>query len=474
MSEAEQSRSTCVGLFMLSQAIAHDAMCDSAARYPPGRCHPGTREAVLTQILEWINRPALNTDVLWLYGAAGVGKSAIMQTVAEILRNFYREHYAGSFFFANGVPGRGQGSALFPTLSYQIGMNLPVVREFINLAMMADPSLPTKSMDIQMQALIISPLLSSLYQPTHAATIIIDGLDECQGSAVQKAILSLIANAKSSFPLPLRFLIASRPEFWIRDSFNQQPLFGMTQRINLSESGNALDDIKKYLQAGFSEIYANNLDVMAMVQSPWPSSEVIDRLAQEASGQFVYASTVLKFVGSSSPFCDPKHQLEVLCGAGPSRATALSDLDTLYTKILSIYPRPDTLVRALAGIVVLGPSSQQAISYFMDVRHDELALILRATSSLVDIFTINVKVDDEDLDAIYRLDTHIKFYHLSTSDFLVDSNRSGPFCVNLQSSYDFIFRRCLNLTIYALNGEYGDEARYVLYFTVLRLFIAKS
>jgi len=458
---------------MLSQAIAHDAMCDSAARYPPGKCHPGTREEVIAQILEWINNPEPDADVLWLYGAAGVGKSAIMQTIAEILRDLYIEHYAGSFFFASGVPGRGQGNALFPTLSYQIAMNLPFMREFINSSTMANPSFLTKSMDIQMRALIISPLLSSPHQPTHSATIIIDGLDECQGSDVQKAILSLIANAKSSFTLPLRFLIASRPEYWIRDSFNQQPLFGMTRRINLSESGNALEDIKKYLRAGFSEIYANNLDVMAMVESPWPSPKVIDRLAQEASGQFVYASTVLKFVGSS-PFCNPKHQLEVICGAGPSRATALSDLDQLYTKILSIYPRLDTLVRALAGIVVLSPSSQEAISYLMDVRHDELALILRATSSLIDLFTIDEEVDDEDLDAIYRLDTHVKFYHLSTSDFLVDSNRSGPFHVHLQTTYDFIFGRCLNLCICTFNGEHGDEAMYVLYFKVLRSLTPNS
>ena len=459
---------------MLSQAIARDAMYDSAARYPPGKCHPGTREKVIAQILEWINNPEPDADVLWLYGAAGVGKSAIMQTIAEILREFYRERYAGGFFFASGVPGRGYGDALFSTLSYQIAMNLPFVRELINSSMMADPTLPTKSMDIQLQALIISPLLSSPHQPAHAPTIIIDGLDECHEPAVQKAILSLIANAKSRFPLPLRFLIASRPEYWIRDSFNQQPLFDMTRRINLSESGDAFDDIKKYLQDGFSKIYANNLDVMAMVQSPWPSSKVIDRLAQEASGQFIYASTVLKFVGSSSLFRNPKHQLEVICGAGPSRATALSDLDQLYTKILSIYPRPDTLVRALAGIVILGPSSQQAISYLMDISPDELALILRATSSLVGIFTIDEEVDDDDLDAIYRPDTQIKFYHLSTSDFLVDSNRSGPIYVNHQTSYDFIFRRCLNLCIRAFNGERDDEAMYVLYFTVFRLFIANS
>ncbi|KDR65777.1 hypothetical protein GALMADRAFT_81477, partial [Galerina marginata CBS 339.88] len=272
-------------------------MADSIARYPPGKCHPGTRQEVLTQILEWIVDPAPDADVLWLYGAAGVGKSAIMQTIADILRNLYKQHYAGSFFFAKGASGAGRGSALFPTLSYQMAMNLPILREFVNLSMMGDPTLPTRSMDIQIQSLIISPFLRSSYDPTHHMTVIIDGLDECQGSDIQKVILSLIANAKSNSPFPLRFLIASRPEFWIRDSFNQEPLFGMTERINLSdpESGDAFNDIKKYLRDEFSEIYSNNLDVMVDVESPWPSPKIIDRLAQEASGQFIYAATILKF-----------------------------------------------------------------------------------------------------------------------------------------------------------------------------------
>ncbi|KDR84602.1 hypothetical protein GALMADRAFT_20283, partial [Galerina marginata CBS 339.88] len=268
---------------------------DSAERYPAGRCHPGTREEIIETILKWINDPNPSSDVLWIYGPAGAGKSAIMQTIAELLRELYQERYAGSFFFANGKPGRDQGSALFCTLAYQIATYVPGMREAVNSAMAIDITVPKKAMDIQLKSLITEPFLHCRYLPTHTPTILIDGLDECQGSDTQRAILNLISNARTVAGVPLRFLIASRPEYRIRDTFDRSPLFDMTQRVDLSDTRQASVDIKKYLQDGFSEIYETNPDVMTVVERPWPPTKVIDRFVHDASGQFIHAFTVLKF-----------------------------------------------------------------------------------------------------------------------------------------------------------------------------------
>jgi len=32
-------------------------MHDSAERYPPGKCHSGTREKIINNIMDWINDP---------------------------------------------------------------------------------------------------------------------------------------------------------------------------------------------------------------------------------------------------------------------------------------------------------------------------------------------------------------------------------------------------------------------------------
>ena len=71
------------------------------------------------------------------------------------------------------------------------------------------------------------------------------GLDECRDPWTQCGILSLISQAikNTPSPVPLRFLIASRPEGWICDSFDRPPLFDITKRLSLSESHNVDEDI---------------------------------------------------------------------------------------------------------------------------------------------------------------------------------------------------------------------------------------
>ncbi|KAF8160412.1 hypothetical protein BJ912DRAFT_805717, partial [Pholiota molesta] len=68
----------------LQMASAPSAFHNSSARFDPPKCHPNTRVAVLEYFMGWIfgsnDSEAL---ILWLYGPAGSGKSAILQTIAE-------------------------------------------------------------------------------------------------------------------------------------------------------------------------------------------------------------------------------------------------------------------------------------------------------------------------------------------------------------------------------------------------------
>jgi hypothetical protein len=178
-------------------------MHDSAERYPPGKCHAGTREEIIEIILDWIEDPGPASDVLWLYGPAGAGKSEIMHTIAQLLLETpYEGRYAGSFFFGRDVNVRCDGKSLFSTLAYHIAIRLPGIRALVNDAMISDHTLPDKSMGIQLQSLIVEPLArssSSLLTPT----IIIDDLDECRNSRTQREILSLITHAKTKSLVPL-------------------------------------------------------------------------------------------------------------------------------------------------------------------------------------------------------------------------------------------------------------------------------
>ena len=70
---------------LLQQYIAPGAFHNSDERYDPPKCHPHTRKAVLKKIVEWVKDMDKVAMFLWLYGPAGAGKSAIAQTIAELL-----------------------------------------------------------------------------------------------------------------------------------------------------------------------------------------------------------------------------------------------------------------------------------------------------------------------------------------------------------------------------------------------------
>ncbi|EEB99259.1 hypothetical protein MPER_01093 [Moniliophthora perniciosa FA553] len=83
-------------LKLLAQQAAPNACYDSEQRFPPPNCHPGTRTRVIEKLSKWIGDDSRTTKVFWLYGFAGVGKSAIAQNLAE---KHTPQRVAASFFF---------------------------------------------------------------------------------------------------------------------------------------------------------------------------------------------------------------------------------------------------------------------------------------------------------------------------------------------------------------------------------------
>jgi len=99
----------------------------------------------------------------------------------------------------------------------------------MNNALIQDPTILSKSIDAQLRYLITKPLQEvTRHSPPSAAfhtpTVIIDGLDECEGHGFQRVILNAISAAVFKEHTPLRFLIASRPEPQISETFHTQPL----------------------------------------------------------------------------------------------------------------------------------------------------------------------------------------------------------------------------------------------------------
>ena len=174
---------------------------------------------------------------------------------------------------------------------------------------------------------------------------------------------------------------------------------------------------------------------MSHVEQPWPGAGIIDLLVQRSSGQFIYASTVLKFVGAD--FCSPTRQLVLVLKPDP---TAFSDLDQLYTQILSVYPSTVNIVQILGIIIAVKSKLPEVIEDILGMEEGELKLVLRGLSSL----TKNKDNEDNDSYVIPH------FAHASFSDYLFDSSRSGPFYVNQQEYENHFTIRSFALIIQSI------------------------
>ena len=278
-------------------------------------------------------------------------------------------------------------------------------------------------MDIQLQSLIVNAFQDLSPLPQRSYLVIIDGLDECHDKATQQSILQLLCETITVHKLPLRFLIGSRPESHIRDSFDQSALYTVTRRVVLDETFDPGRDIRVFLQDGFAKICAKN-PILYYVKLPWPEEGIIDILVQRSSGQFIYAATVLKFVGAE--FCSPTKQLALVLKPDP---TAFSDLDQLYTQILSVYPSAANIVHVLGIISVSHGELLDVIEDIFEMEEGELKLALSGLSSLM------IDDDSNKIGKCWKYGVYVTnviphFAHASFGDYLFNSSRSGQFHVN--------------------------------------------
>ena len=203
--------------------VTANALHNSGEVSDQPKCHPGTRVAILDHIITWAAALTYTYPIIWLYGPAGAGKLAIQQTVAQILSE--RGLLFASFFFFRTAIGRNSIQNFITTLSYQLTLSIPATRPYIEQAIERNPLIFSLSLWDQAKALIISPLLSVVNNPSFDAIqcpriAIIDGLDECHDPQKQCEILGILSRILQKLPIPFTVVIASHPEHHIRSAFD--------------------------------------------------------------------------------------------------------------------------------------------------------------------------------------------------------------------------------------------------------------
>lgn len=235
-----------------------------------------------------------------------------------------------SFFFFRHDPKWNNPLYLILSIAHGLVQNVPELRSRLN------PTILEASLEDQFMGLVVQPLLEQQHWRNHSGAparkpanlVIIDGLDKCGEEKEQMQILRILAselqkNFSPSFPL--RFLVCSRPEPWIREEFDSSSLHTFTKHIDFQDwSFSPNEDIHCFLQDSFAEICTNPKFSQVQFPTPWPSDEAIETLVDHASGQFIYPATVLKFI--TDGYRHPLEKLQVILDISP----IFRELDDLY------------------------------------------------------------------------------------------------------------------------------------------------
>ncbi|KAJ7198310.1 hypothetical protein GGX14DRAFT_545322 [Mycena pura] len=402
------------GLDVLYRSIAMSAGHDSAEHFPEPACHPGTRASILKDLHSWSLETNTQSTLLWLYGSAGMGKSAIAQTFAGECTAAGR--LGASFFFKRGDSERGTWNRLFTTLAYQLAHSVPGLSFPVQYAIEMDGLIVAKAIELQFQKLIVEPFKQTPGRPI-TPVLIVDGLDECEDYRMQQKILQLIINAVQFHDLPLRVLISSRPEPHIREVIGAPAAPIICRHFKLSADQSAYEDIRRYLRDKLSIVHSDRLTQGIDLGPNWPAPHVLDDLVSKSSGTFIYAITVIDFI--SDQYAHPGTQLASVLSLDP-KSTA--PLDDLYTQVLSVVPQEDQTLRILHAVWQEACLDPENIDILLSIPKGTSRFILRGLHSLLEIPLMTTPGG---------FTQPIHFRHASFHDFLGDPHRSTGWCMSL-------------------------------------------
>ncbi|KAF7970337.1 hypothetical protein HWV62_24368 [Athelia sp. TMB] len=280
-------------------------------------CLPGTQQAWLKEVKDWLMTSS-DQNVLWLHGAAGLGKSTIATTIADHFGGLHRQ---GAFLlFDRNTPFESAPERVMSTLAFQLAQNNAAIRLAVSVAIRDRPGLVSDLVEAQFKSLLLDPLFIAAEHIEGPIIIVMDALDECGDVSSRRPLLELLSNDFSLLPPQFRILITSRPEHDIKCALASR---SHIHTIDLSTASDA--DMQIYMRHGMRRIYENRR-IMDELPEGWGDAE-IERLVGYAAGLFIWAATAINLLSNAD---DPVQWLANLL----QHESPVSTLHDLYEKAL--------------------------------------------------------------------------------------------------------------------------------------------
>ncbi|KAJ2912595.1 hypothetical protein MD484_g7811, partial [Candolleomyces efflorescens] len=456
------------GWKLLVEKISRNAFHNSSARYDTPKCDEDTRVELTSEIMDRIMDRDNPQRLLCITGAAGSGKSALQQTIAERCES--SGILGSAYFFSSTDPTRNTISTVVATIAFQVGSHNRDLKQAISKVVVQDPVIFDRSLRAQMDILLVRPMKDvrdsvglDLYTLPHA--ILIDDLDECQGEERQEELLNAIRECLLTGDMPFCVFIAGRPEWAIRTALAPNGhLHALAYHIQLSEHYDASGDMHRFLQRRFKSLSTRTPNPLSFTERN------IQALVEAGSGQFIYVATVYRWI--SERRASPTERLKIVLNWTLQRgqtARPFQALDQLYTNILlnakNAYEAVDTHsgrdflllfkihhTNSVSGLArgssaILDGCSKDEVAQCLDLESDSLEVLISDLHSLVSIQGTGPVADN----------SYLHIHHKSFSDFLDDKERAKDLFVPPTRVYGHLASCCLLHIIQAEDSNFPIE-----------------
>ncbi|KAG8920366.1 hypothetical protein FRC01_000799 [Tulasnella sp. 417] len=415
---------------------------DSSSRAGTNGCFEGTRIGILQAISAWIEDPA-SSPIFWLSGMAGIGKSTIAQTVAELEDS--KRRLGASFFFSRDDAERRDPGLFCPTIAYQLAIFDDALKFSVTRALEKDPDVAFVMMRTQFEQLIAKPL-KSINTPGRTIVLVLDALDECDPSSGAVEILRRWAvelpRISQETKIILKVLVTSRPELHIQNQF-QSPSFNLLSQqfiLHNVEESVVQADIELFLRNRFAEL----ADLHSMAK-PWPSEAHLLELVERSGNLFIFAATAINFIAGAKRGRLLQTRLEMLLEpVDHGSASIYQKLDACYLHVLQNAERE------------LEPTIRDAKRKFRLIL--ETIVFLRnplpidALESLLSLAPGDVIAAIQDLGSVLVLpdvsdhSTPVRIFHPSFHDFITSPGRdSGDFSLSTAECHVRLAQQCFSV-----------------------------
>jgi len=375
-------------------------------------CMEGTRGALLNQVMAWAVNESDTSNLYWIHGLPGIGKTSFAHSICERLHN--QQRLAGAFFCQRDDANMSELRNILPTLISTLAEIFPPFRSIVADRLRGDPNLTSKSMK---DSLFLDFICNLPRHPKHALVFVIDALDECGDYKDRPILLNVLKDAAGHAPW-LKIIVTSRPEDEIQHFFHRLPRSSYSP-YDLSMDQEAGADLQTFARSQFDSVAK-----VWCLPTPWPEQPLFDRIISRANGLFIFIKTLVLALEQ----CE---NLEETLKAA-LQDSGLKPLYNLYSSILKARRVPNNAeFRQVIGVLLTATP-------YRPLSEDPIAELAGVMPNLVKKWV-------NDLGSLLYRDEAanggIRVRHLSISEFFV--SKHCAYKVNIEDANTHLGSACL-------------------------------